>query len=109
MIGQGEANSGAARRSFDDFDGFLFGFVRPGAARSAKGLSELVRHCLGRPLDKREQFSDWERRPLRPTQLAYAGKLLAPSNFLVFQRIHGTGFSLPGTNEPVFINSVPPL
>lgn len=43
-----------------------------GAARSAKGLSELVRHCLGRPLDKREQFSDWERRPLRPTQLAYA-------------------------------------
>ncbi|XP_043232576.1 exonuclease mut-7 homolog [Amphibalanus amphitrite] len=39
---------------------------------AAKGLSELVRKCLGRPLDKGEQCSNWKRRPLRPTQLQYA-------------------------------------
>ena len=41
---------------------------------AAKGLSELVRKCLGRPLDKAEQCSNWNRRPLRPTQLQYAGE-----------------------------------
>ena len=40
----------------------------------AKGLSELVRKCLGRPLDKAEQCSNWNRRPLRQTQLQYAGE-----------------------------------
>ncbi|VEN35646.1 unnamed protein product [Callosobruchus maculatus] len=35
-------------------------------------LSTLVHHCLGRPLDKSEQFSNWEKRPLRDTQVAYA-------------------------------------
>ena len=37
-----------------------------------RGLSELVRLCFGRPLSKGEQLSDWERRPLRSTQLQYA-------------------------------------
>lgn len=27
---------------------------------------------MGRPLDKSDQFSNWERRPLRDTQLVYA-------------------------------------
>lgn len=36
------------------------------------GLSKLVYDTLGKCLDKREQISDWERRPLRPKQVLYA-------------------------------------
>ncbi|KAI4470635.1 5' exonuclease domain-containing protein [Holotrichia oblita] len=35
-------------------------------------LSTLVHLCLGRPLDKSDQFSNWEKRPLRQSQLEYA-------------------------------------
>lgn len=38
-----------------------------------RGLSELVKQCLGKPLDKRQQMSDWETRPLRQAQITYAG------------------------------------
>ncbi|XP_013417468.1 exonuclease mut-7 homolog isoform X1 [Lingula anatina] len=37
-----------------------------------RGLSDLVRQCLGKPLNKSQQMSDWERRPLRPAQITYA-------------------------------------
>lgn len=40
-----------------------------------KGLSGLVKLLLGLPLDKKEQFSDWQKRPLRTSQLIYAGIL----------------------------------
>lgn len=35
-------------------------------------LSTLVHKCLGRPLDKSDQFSNWEKRPLRQSQIMYA-------------------------------------
>jgi ribonuclease D len=38
-----------------------------------KGLSEFVRLCFGKALNKSEQCSNWERRPLRDAQKLYAG------------------------------------
>ncbi|KAM9256876.1 exonuclease mut-7 homolog [Cariama cristata] len=43
------------------------GFKQP-----EKGLSLLVQHVLGKPLDKTEQLSNWEKRPLREEQILYA-------------------------------------
>nr|XP_033817660.1 exonuclease mut-7 homolog [Geotrypetes seraphini] len=37
-----------------------------------KGLSLLVYHVLGKPLDKTQQLSNWEKRPLKEEQLVYA-------------------------------------
>ncbi|XP_075229875.1 exonuclease mut-7 homolog isoform X1 [Lycorma delicatula] len=39
---------------------------------SPESLSQLVYHCFGKKLNKDDQFSDWERRPLRKTQKIYA-------------------------------------
>ena len=40
---------------------------------SERGLSLLVQQCLGLPLDKTYQLSDWEQRPLLAKQVEYAG------------------------------------
>ena len=42
----------------------------------ATGLSLLVERCLGKPLDKSQQLSDWERRPLKQAQVRYAGECM---------------------------------
>uniref|UniRef100_A0A8C3NJS2 Uncharacterized protein n=1 Tax=Geospiza parvula TaxID=87175 RepID=A0A8C3NJS2_GEOPR len=43
-----------------------------GVRQLEKGLSLLVQHVLGKPLDKTEQLSNWEKRPLREEQILYA-------------------------------------
>ncbi|XP_063265501.1 exonuclease mut-7 homolog isoform X3 [Prinia subflava] len=45
---------------------------KKGVRQPEKGLSLLVQHVLGKPLDKREQLSNWEKRPLREEQILYA-------------------------------------
>jgi len=37
-----------------------------------EGLSDFIFQCLGKTLSKDEQISDWERRPLRESQIIYA-------------------------------------
>ena len=41
----------------------------------SRGLSELIRLCFGKPLDKSLQTSDWRKRPLKQAQLIYSGSL----------------------------------
>ncbi|NXU46811.1 MUT7 Exonuclease, partial [Drymodes brunneopygia] len=48
------------------------GHEQRGLRQPEKGLSLLVQHVLGKPLDKTEQLSNWEKRPLREEQILYA-------------------------------------
>ncbi|XP_054712666.1 exonuclease mut-7 homolog isoform X2 [Uloborus diversus] len=63
-------------------------------AVESKGLSQLCYNMLGRPLNKNEQFSDWEKRPLRLSQKVYAALdaycllLIYEKLFHAFQREH---------------------
>ncbi|PNF25254.1 hypothetical protein B7P43_G13163 [Cryptotermes secundus] len=50
---------------------FVFPFADEDGA-SGESLSRLVQLCLGQRLDKSDQFSNWERRPLRDSQKLYA-------------------------------------
>ncbi|ODN03320.1 Exonuclease mut-7 [Orchesella cincta] len=47
-------------------------FFEKSAEGDESGLSELVYRCLGKSLSKAEQMSDWEKRPMRESQLLYA-------------------------------------
>ena len=52
--------------------GDLWGAVKPHEPRPRGGLSGLCRAVLGKPLDKSQQLTDWEKRPLTAAQIEYA-------------------------------------
>lgn len=56
-------------RKLNQLGNFKFPF--PGE-NSSENLINLVRLCLGKKLDKSNQFSNWEKRPLRNDQCLYA-------------------------------------
>lgn len=43
-----------------------------GGRSKSLGLTDVAERYLGKPLDKRSRMSDWERRPLKQTQIHYA-------------------------------------
>lgn len=50
----------------------------------ATALNALVKLCLGKKLNKSNQFSNWEKRPLRKEQIIYAGKYKKQNILILF-------------------------
>lgn len=74
--------------------GFRFPYPDTSCGRSKQDLRQLVTLCLGRPLDKSQQFSNWAKRPLTQPQVVYAAAdaycLIEVYNVLKYeaQRLH---------------------
>ena len=58
-----------------------------GWKKPASGLSWLVKRYLGKALDKSQQLSNWERRPLHPQQIKYAGIVMCHTSKLTMPRL----------------------
>lgn len=54
---------------------FVFPYPAASSSTSPVGLNTFIELCLGEKLDKSDQFSNWEKRPLRQSQIIYAGKI----------------------------------
>lgn len=71
---------------------------------SSQSLSNLVKLCLGKKLDKSNQFSNWQQRPLRAEQITYA----ALDAFCLFEiyDIIGNAIVKMGINYDELINNI---
>lgn len=71
---------------------------------SSQSLSNLVKLCLGKKLDKSNQFSNWQQRPLRPEQITYAA-LDAYCLFEIYDVI-GDVITKMGINFEELVNNI---
>ena len=60
------------------------------------GLSKVCYEMLGKKLDKREQISDWSRRPLREKQITYAAL-----DAVCLLKIYNKSFAGQSLTEPL--------
>lgn len=72
--------------------------------QTSQSLSNLVKLCLGKKLDKSNQFSNWQQRPLRAEQISYA----ALDAFCLFEiyDVIGDAISKLGINFDELINNI---
>ena len=77
-----------------------------------KGLRLLVQECFGKPLDKSQQLSDWERRPLKPEQMYYAGITCWQYMCMCIGNFRGSNFRGLGSSDDfmgLYFHGVPTL
>uniref|UniRef100_A0A336M779 CSON012118 protein n=1 Tax=Culicoides sonorensis TaxID=179676 RepID=A0A336M779_CULSO len=59
-------------RYLQEIPGFKLPFTDNSLGRAKQDLRQLTHLCLGQPLDKNQQFSNWAKRPLTAEQILYA-------------------------------------
>lgn len=84
-----------------NFPDFKFPFHED---QTSQSLSNLVKLCLGKKLDKSNQFSNWQQRPLRAEQISYA----ALDAFCLFEiyDVIGDAIAKLGINFDELINNI---
>ena len=73
-VGEGYVDVLRLWKKLNDEKDFEFPFIGDETFTN-ETLGKLVELCLGSRLDKSDQFSNWELRPLRESQITYAGSL----------------------------------